>query len=53
MFEYFKSLNTDEEPDLHDHGQTSEILIAVPNPENNDAFRLSKDALNDPVSDKK
>ena len=50
MFEYFKSLN--EEPDLHEHGQTSEILIDVPNPENNEAFRLSKGALNDPISNK-
>ena len=30
MFEYFKSLNSIEEPDLHEHGQTSEILIDVP-----------------------
>ena len=52
MFEYFKSLNSNEEPDLHEHGQTSEILIDVPNPENNEEFRLSKDALNDPISNK-
>ena len=42
MFEYFKSLNSNEEPDLHEHGQTSEILIDIPNPENNEAFCLSK-----------
>ena len=27
-------------------------MIDVPNPENNVAFRLSKDALNDPISNK-
>ena len=52
MFEYFKSLNSNEEPDLHEHGQTSEILIDVPNPENNEELRLSKDVLNDPISNK-
>ena len=45
MFEYLKSLNSNEEPDLHEHGQTSEILIDVPNPENNEEFRLSNNAL--------
>ena len=52
MLEYFKSLNSNEEPDLHEHGHTSEILIDVPNPENNEEFHLSKDALNDPISNK-
>ena len=52
IFEYFKSLNSNEEPDLHEHGQTSEILIDVPHPENNEEFHLSKDALNDPISNK-
>ena len=52
MFEYFKSLNSNEEPDLYEHGQTSEVLTDIPNPEINEEFRLSKDALNDPISNK-
>ena len=47
MFEYFKSLNSNEEMDPHEQGQTTEILTDLPNPENNEPFRFSKDALDD------
>ena len=51
MFEYFKSLNSNDVP-LAEQERTPEILIETPNPEYNEAFRLSKDALNDPIHDK-
>ena len=51
MFEYFKSLNSNDEPAANERDRIPEILIDLPNPEYNDAFRLSKDSLNDPIND--
>ena len=45
------SLNSNDVP-LAEQERTPEILIETPNPEYNEAFRLSKDALNDPIHDK-
>ena len=51
MFDYFKTLNAKEEAEFNDNEQIPEVLIDIPNPENNEAFCLSKEALNSPISE--